>query len=75
MIELEFEQGLDLEAVDEWATEPNKVIESYEHSLEAVKGLLQKMDGYKEAKKRHDIEAREQEKRRRIRQEEEEKQE
>ena len=70
-----FEQGLDLEAVDEWATEPNKVIEGYEHSLEAVEGLLQKMDDDKEARKRHDIEAREEEKRMIIRQEEEEKQE
>jgi hypothetical protein len=75
MIELKFEQGLDLEAVDEWATEPNKVIEGYEHSLEAVEGLLQKMDDDKEARKRHDIQAREEEKRMRIRQEEEEKQE
>ena len=30
MIELKFEQGLDLEAVEEWITEPNKVIKSYE---------------------------------------------
>ena len=75
MIELKFEQGLDLEAVDELATEPNNVIEDYQHSLEAVEGFLQKMDDDKEARKRHDIEAREEEKRMRIRQEEEEKQE
>ena len=45
------------------------------NSLEAVEGLLQKMDDDKEASLRHDIEAREEEKRMRIRQEEEEKQE
>ncbi|CAB4021137.1 Hypothetical predicted protein [Paramuricea clavata] len=75
MIELKFEQGLDLEAVDEWAIGPDKVIEGYEHSLEAMEGLLQKIDEDKEARKRHDIEAREEEKRMRIRQEEDEKQE
>ncbi len=55
MIELKFEQELELKAVDEWANEPKGVIECYEHSLEAEEDLLLRMDEDKESRKRQNI--------------------
>ena len=55
MIELKFEQGLELEAVDEWANESKGVIECHEHSLEAEEDLLLRMDEDKESMKRQNI--------------------
>ncbi len=51
VIELKFKQGLEHQAVNEWANEPKGVIEGYEHSLEAVEDLLLRMDEDKKAGK------------------------